>query len=181
MYLDIFILIVLVWALFNGWRQGFVKELVSAGGFLVGLFVAATCYGTLGEYLSVDGSESNMVTSIVAFFILWIIVPIFLGFVANLLTRALKGLRLGLPNSLLGAGVSLLKYVILISCVLNVMDSLRILNDARTATSHLYAPAKGALGYFFEKAAAAAEKNDTTSHDTAVDGDTVWIDVRKKP
>ena len=65
--------------------------------------MAATCYRTLGEYLTVDGSETNMFTSILAFFLLWVIVPIALGMAANLLTAAIKGMCLGLPNSLLGA------------------------------------------------------------------------------
>ena len=78
--LDIFLLIVLLWAIYDGWHDGFVKQLASAVGFLLGLFVAATFYSTLGEYLTVDGSQTNMMTSVVAFFILWIIVPIALGF-----------------------------------------------------------------------------------------------------
>ncbi|MBR4936637.1 MAG: CvpA family protein, partial [Bacteroidaceae bacterium] len=104
--IDLFLIVLLLWSLFSGWRNGFIKEVVSTVGFLVGLFVAATCYTTLGEYLAVNGSETNQVTSIIAFFILWIIVPIALGFAANVLTRAIKGMQLGIPNSLLGAVIS---------------------------------------------------------------------------
>lgn len=168
MFIDIFIVILFIWALFNGWRNGFLKEVVSAGGFIVGLLVAALFYQTLGEYLTVDGSKVNMVTSIVAFLILWIMTPCILGFVANNLTRALRGMRLGLPNSLLGAAVSALKFLILISCVLNMMNVLGIMNPERTRDSHLYGPVKGALTFIFHEAATAASeqleemKNDTT-------------------
>jgi uncharacterized membrane protein required for colicin V production len=48
MYLDIFIGIVLIFALVRGLMNGFIKELASTIGFIVGLFVAATCYETLG-------------------------------------------------------------------------------------------------------------------------------------
>ena len=65
-------------------RSGFDRR------FLVGLFVAATCYKTFGQYLAVNGSEANMLTSIIAFLLLWVIVPIVLGLVANILTKALK-------------------------------------------------------------------------------------------
>ena len=119
--IDLFVIILVLWAAFSGWRNGFLKEIISSAGFLIGLFVAATCYATLGKYLSVDGTETNMFTSIVAFFILWIIVPIALGFVANLLTKAMKGIQLGMPNSILGALVGILKYALLISCVFNAM------------------------------------------------------------
>ena len=47
MFIDLFIVILFVWALFSGWRNGFLKEVVSAGGFIVGLLVAALFYQTL--------------------------------------------------------------------------------------------------------------------------------------
>ena len=181
--LDIFLLIVLLWAIYDGWRDGFVKQLASAGGFLLGLFVAATFYSTLGEYLTVDGSQTNMMTSVVAFFILWIIVPIALGLVAKVVTKALKGMHLGLPNSLLGVGVSVVKYLILLSCVLNVMGGLRILDESKTSTSYLYAPCKGFLGWAFDHASTEASSTATESDRLRAQqaaSDTVWVDVSHK-
>ena len=51
---DIFIIVVLVWALFSGWRAGLLKEVTSGIGVLVGLLVAATCYFHLWK---IFGSE----------------------------------------------------------------------------------------------------------------------------
>ena len=181
--LDIFLLIVLLWAIYDGWHDGFVKQLASAVGFLLGLFVAATFYSTLGEYLTVDGSQTNMMTSVVAFFILWIIVPIALGFVAKIVTKALKGMCLGLPNSLLGVGVSVVKYLILLSCVLNVMGGLRILDESKTSTSYLYAPCKDFLGWAFDHASTEASSSTVDSDSLRAQetvGDTVWVDVSHK-
>lgn len=172
--IDIFIFVLLAWAAFSGWRAGLIKEIVSAVGFLVGLLVAATCYSTFGKYLSVDGTETNMYTNIVAFFILWIIVPIALGFVANMLTKAFKGMHLGLPNSILGAAVSVIKYFVLLSCVLNVMSALHILNEEKTTSSHLYEPVSGALKLLFPADSTAV--SDSTNVER---GDTVWVDMTK--
>lgn len=175
MYIDLFIAILLVWALFNGWRNGFLKEVISSVGFLVGLLVAAFFYSSLGEYLTVDGSESNMVTSILAFFILWILVPIVLGFAANILTQALKGMQLGLPNSLLGMAVSFVKFLILISCVLNVMAGLRILDARKTESSVLYRPVSGVLDFVFDKAVHTLSGFEDDEAD-GQQSDTVWVD-----
>jgi len=173
--IDIFIVIVLLWAAWRGWQAGFLKEVVSTVGFLVGLFVAATCYSTFGEYLAVDGSETNMVTSIVAFLLLWIAVPIVLGLVANILTKALKGMHLGLPNSLLGALVGALKYFILLSCVFNAMNALHIMNGERTARSYLYKPVTGALQLLFP-----SDSTSVADDSIAVEkNDTVWVDMTK--
>lgn len=175
--IDLFILIVVVWALFNGWKTGLIKEVTSTIGTLVGLFIAATCYSIFGEYLAVDGSETNMVTSIIAFFLLWIVVPIVLGFVANVVTKSLKGMQLGMPNSILGALVSVLKYILILSCVLNVMQSLNILNTEKAESSRLLSPVTGAVKVFFPKDSTAVSSPDTTQTATP---DTVWVDMTKK-
>ena len=174
--IDLFILVLMIWAAFNGWRNGFIKEVVSSVGFLAGLLIAATCYSTFGEYLAVTGTETNMFTSVVAFFLLWIVVPIVLGLVANILTKALKGMQLGLPNSILGALVSLVKYVVLISCVLNVMQALHILNEEKTVDSKLYALVTGVLQWLWENHGTLmpADEADTLKNDT------VWVDMTNR-
>lgn len=185
MYIDIFIVVVLAWALFTGWRNGFLKEVVSSVGILFGLLIAAVFYSTLGEYLAVSGSGSNMMTSIVAFFILWIMVPIVLGVVATVLTRALKGMRLGLPNSLLGAAVSLLKFFVLLACAMTVMKGLGILDESKTEKSLLAQPIMSLADLALDKGVDKVKQ--TTSPDVptcsvrhVVPGDTTWVDVSKK-
>lgn len=152
MYLDIFIGIILIFALVRGLMNGFVKELASTIGFLVGLFVAATCYETLGEYLTVDGSEVNMFTSIVAFLLLWIIVPIIFGLLATLITKALDLTALGIANRIGGGILSMAKYLVLLSCVLNVMVSLNILNSERTEGSVMLEPVQYITKFAMERA-----------------------------
>lgn len=174
MYIDLFICAVLLWAFYNGWRQGLLRELVSALGWLVGLLVAATCYSLLGEYLAVEGSESNQFTSIAAFLLLWIAVPIFLGFVATLLTKAIKGKAIGIPNALMGALVSVLKFLILLSCAFNVMGALRILDHSKTEDSILYSPVKNSLNMFFSDAGTQTENTAPQQP-----GDTIWVDMTK--
>lgn len=179
--IDIFIIVVLLWALFSGWRSGFVKEVTSLIGALVGLLIATTCYSAFGEYLAVNGSETNMVTSVIAFFLLWIIVPIVLGFAANVLTKSLKGLHLGMPNSILGAVVSALKYIILLSCVLNVMQSLHILNQDKAKDSTLLAPVTDALRMCFPNDSTEQAKYAADTATVNEQPDTVWVDMHKEP
>lgn len=173
--IDLFIIIVAIWAFFSGWRAGFLKEVISSVGVFIGLLVAATCYNVFGEYLSVSGSESNMFTSVVAFLLLWIAVPIALGFVANVLTKAVKGLQFGVPNSILGALVSLVKFFVLLSCVLCVMESLGIMSEEKTAESHLFEPTKAIVGSFFDD----DTEQKITPTDESANGDTIWV-TRKR-
>lgn len=151
MAIDIFILVVLLWASYDGWRDGFIKQLVSAIGFFVGLIVAALCYSAFGKYLTVDGSQVNMLTSVIAFFLLWIVVPIVLGTIAKMLTSFLKGIHLGWLNSLLGVGTSVLKYLILLSCIFNVLTMLQMLPHEKTEDSRLFQPTYHFISFAFEK------------------------------
>ncbi len=174
MYIDIFIAAVMLWALYNGWRQGLLRELVSALGWLLGFLVAATCYSFLGEYLTIDGTEANQFTSIAAFLLLWIAVPIFLGFVATLITKAVKGRAIGVPNAVFGALVSALKFLVLLSCAFNVMTALRILSSEKTENSFFFNPVREALTIFFNT-------DDQTESPNAqpVTNDTLWVDMTK--
>ncbi len=45
-FIDFVILLLVIWALYKGWRQGFLKEIISMVGFVVGLFVAAGLYSS---------------------------------------------------------------------------------------------------------------------------------------
>lgn len=176
--LDLFILLVIAWSLFSGWRAGLVREISSTVGYLVGLFIAATCYASFGSYLSVSGSRSEMFTSLIAFALLWILVPIVLGFVANLLTRTLRGLHLGWLNSTLGAAVSLLKFSILLGCLLSAMSALGILNEERTASSRLYAPFRSVFSAAVDQVIPHATHATHTAAPADTTGtDTTWIEV----
>lgn len=186
--LDIFILIVIAWSLYNGWRAGFIRELLSTAGLLVGLFGASIAYSAFGETLAIaTGSKVNMVTNIIAFFLLWIIIPLALGFAATLLTKVLRTLHLGTINSAAGAGVSLLKYVILLSCLLTAMHSLGILHQERVEKSVLYRPVSGVLSWAVDAvfdngeqdAAHSAGTSGTAASSSpdagAASSDTVWV------
>lgn len=152
MYLDIFICVILLWAVISGWRNGFVKEAFSTVGLIVGLVLAGVAYLCFGEdFLAIKGSDTNMVLSIGAFILLWICLPLFLGLIANILTKAIKGMSLGVVNSLLGVGFSILKFVLLISCVLNMMAKLNIADQKIMGDSVLLEPATAVLPFIDEQ------------------------------
>ena len=189
--LDLFILVIIGWSLYNGWRAGLVREILSTAGILVGLFGASLAYTVFGETLAVaTGRQVNMVTNIFAFFLLWIIIPLALGFAATLLTRVLRTLQLGSINAAAGAGLSLIKYVILLSCLLTAMHSLGILNEERVEKSVLYRPVSGVLSWAVdavfnkdEDAHKVTHRNGSGAHNDADDNtdsdsdqsDTVWV------
>lgn len=180
MYLDIFICVLLLWALFSGWKNGFIREAFSTIGIIVGLVLAGIAYLYWGEnFLSVTGSETNMVLSIVAFVLLWICVPLFFGLIANILTKAINFVMLGWANRVLGMVFSVVKFALLLSCVLNMMSRLNITDKAIVADSKLYAPTVGLLPFIDEQAGVTdslERYKDETIQRVLTGNDTIWVD-----
>lgn len=171
MYIDIFLLVLLAWAVFSGWRNGFVKEAFNTLGLIVGLAFALLVYSVMGECLTVDGSTVNKLLSIVAFLLLCIVMPIVCGFAANVLTHAIRSSLLGLPNSLLGVGFSVLKFLLLVSFAFNVMNNLCIVRPDTAASSLLFEPVSKVLPFVRTEAGHCLQ-----SHFDEARPDTTYID-----
>ena len=171
-FVDIFILVVLLWAVYQGWTTGFLKQLSSLIGFVVGLFVAAMLYSALGEYLAPHLGTGLSLAKFLAFLLLWVVVPILLGQIATLITKAMRGF-LGLPNHLLGAALSILKYLILLSCVFNVMSFLGIISEEKQKSSFLYNPVRSTVSVMFHGIQERKARQD--SIEQAQPGKTVYI------
>lgn len=147
--LDIVIIVLLVWGAYKGWTSGFLRQLVSLLGFLVGLFIASLFYSTLGEYITPQIGTSPSISDFLAFIILWVITPIMLGFAATGITKVLKSLKIGWFNSLLGSVLGITKFIILLSCIFNAMAALHIIDEKKREASHLYEPVKKTLTFLF--------------------------------
>ena len=178
--IDFAIILLVLWSAYHGWKQGLLKEVISMCGFFLGLFIAVQLYSAFGSYLAPSLSNHAGIGSYMgkalAFIIIWIVVPILLGVVGNVLTRSLKGLHLGFVNSFGGSIVSLIKYLILMSFVFAAMDFTGILNQQKKEDSQFYQPVASIVkGIFSDN-----EKPKTTNNATTEKADTVWIPINHK-
>ena len=175
--LDIIVLVIAAWGAYRGWKHGLFKEVVSTIGFIVGLFIAYQLYETFGDllapYISAHSTVAPVLGRLLAFIVLWVVTPILLGFVATLLTKTLKGLHVGLLNSLAGMLLGMAKYVLLLSCIFCAMDALHIINEEKKENSHLYQPVTAVAQTVFENVKWYAAKRT----DGDVKADTVWIPI----
>ena len=177
--IDVVILALMLWAGYNGWKHGLIKELASLAGFFVGLYVAYTCYDKFGDMLAPCFSSNNAFTSylvpIIAFVILWVVVPIILGLVATFLTKFLKCLHLGVINSLAGMVLGLVKYLVLMSFIFSAMNYLHILNDDKKKDSMFYDTVASIAKNVFD---GKILKKQQPANDTEC-SKTVWVTVNK--
>lgn len=174
--IDVVIILLVLWAAYNGWKHGLIKEIISMIGFFVGLFVAYELYTTFGNYLapslSSNATAGRYLGYFVAFVGLWIVVPILLGVLANLVTRSLKLIHLGLINSLGGALVSTAKYVILMSFVFSAMNFLGIMSQEKKDAALLYKPVASLAGTVFN-----GKQKPKSALPQEEKSDTIWVKI----
>lgn len=174
---DIIIVIILLWGAWRGWRAGFIKEIFSACGFVVGLILAMLFYSVLGEHFAPalgSGSQASFIGCVLAFILIWVVVPILFGFVANALTKTVKALHAGAFNSLLGMIVGVAKYFLLISVVFSAMAYVGILSEEKKQQSLLYP-------YITVVGNTIYEHRNIALDSGKLDDDTVYVKVNGNP
>ena len=142
-----------------GFIRGFIKQLASLLGLVVGLLAAKALYTSLAVKLSPVLGDSLTFAQGLAFILIWLAVPLAFTWIASLLTKAMEFMSLGWLNRLLGAGMGALKYALVMSLLISVMevidtDQTWITKDQKQQ-SELYEPIRNFAKLFFPVAKSA--------------------------
>ncbi len=148
--LDIGILLIAAIFFIRGIFRGFVFELVSIVGLILGYIISITYLSLLAGYIfSFFPSFSESIVNLVSFFILFVGTNLLLRLVANIITKTLKIAMLGWLNRLLGGLLGMLKSIIIMSILVFIIDlipfSSSLLEQVEVQTSELY-PVLNTLG-----------------------------------
>lgn len=108
---DIITLIIIVLAIFNGWRKGFISQLCSLAGIIGGIALAIAFGGTVGDMLGIDAAYSKPVGFVVTF----IVTGIAMALVAKLLGGLFSAVGLKGLDTILGVALSVIKYALILS------------------------------------------------------------------
>ena len=159
--IDIVILCILGIGLVQGFWKGFIKQLASLLGLVVGLLAAKALYASLAEKLYTTVTDSMSVAQGLAFVLIWLAVPIGFAIVASLLTKAMEAVALGGINRLLGAGLGLLKCALLVSLLIGIVEFVdsdhKLIEKKEKKASVLYEPMKSCAEIFVPVAKSAWE------------------------
>ena len=129
---------------------------------IVGLLAAKALYVSVAERVFSKITDSMTFAQILAFVVIWIVVPLLFLLVAALLTKAMEAVSLGWLNRWLGAGLGALKFLLLVSlliCVVEFIDSDNTMIDrTMKEESVLYYPKESFAGMFFPAAKEVTEQ-----------------------
>lgn len=117
---DLIVCLVLVLAVWNGWRQGFILQVCSLAGIVAGIWLAARFGTQVGEWLQLDpdiASAGGFVTVLIA-------VILVVAIAGRLVRRLFHFAGFGIADTLLGIAVSVLKYLLVLSALFSAFDTL---------------------------------------------------------
>lgn len=130
----------LCWAVFAGWRRGFVRQLCSFAGMIVGVWLASRSGAAVGRLMGLDPS----IAAAGGFLAVMIVVLIVIAVAGWLLRKLFRAAGLGTPDIVLGIAVSVLKYLLVLCALFSAFDTLNerydLVGDERLETSYCYEP-----------------------------------------
>lgn len=115
-WLDIILLIILAAATWKGFRRGFIIELASLVGLVLGIWA--------GIHLServVDSLDLEVKSAALAFLITLVLVLLVVMLIGHLLTKVIDFAQLSLPNKVAGIAFGMLRSAFTLSIALNLL------------------------------------------------------------
>ena len=123
-YIDITLCIPLVWGLYKGFTKGLIIEAASLIAFALGVWGGIHFSDFVATKLCHSFNWKSPYLPIVSFAITFLAIVIAVYFVAKLVQRFVEGLALGIFNKIGGAIVGTLKFAMVMSVIIFVLDAL---------------------------------------------------------
>ena len=116
--IDLLVCLVLVLAVWNGWRQGFIVQIFSLAGIVAGIWLAARFGAEVGALLRLD----EEVAAAGGFVTVLIVVVLVVAIAARLVRRLFHFAGFGVADILLGIAVSVVKYLLVMSVLFSAFS-----------------------------------------------------------
>lgn len=144
--LDIILLIVLIYAGFNGFRKGLIAQAAKLAALIVGIWGAIRFSDFTANLIAKHFTVNAQYLSLLAFAITFIALVVGVHFLGIVLEKVLKLALLGIVNKLLGMVLGFLKMALIASVILIIVDNLNVklkfMPEGYGEKSFLYEPVK---------------------------------------
>lgn len=135
-FLDLAVSFVVLFGTWRGYRAGAVKTAVGLFSWVIALVVATRTAGVLGDFFA-PLSQETMLQKAAAFLVVFLLTLLLLSVLAYLFLKLLKALKLGLFDQLaggmLGAGLGLIKALLVLSLLSPVLTRLPLWENSPLA------------------------------------------------
>ena len=143
-WIDIVIIVLLIFGLARGFINGFIKELASLLALILGIWGAIKfstfTAGRLYDYFDMTGPY----VGIIAFMVTFVIIVVIIHFLGLLMDKFVETISLGFLNSLLGLVFGVLKSALILSVIFVVLNAINarhpFLPEEKIEQSKFYNP-----------------------------------------
>ncbi len=143
-YLDIIIALPLLWGIYRGFTKGLIISVASLLALILGVYAAIHFSSFFGGYVEKWFNPDPRHLKVISFTLTFILVVIFVKLLGWGLDKLIKAIALGFVNRLLGVLFNLLKWALIVSVLISIMDSAErtktIINEKVKDESILYRP-----------------------------------------
>lgn len=141
-FIDIFILGILVWFGYKGFRKGLVFELVSIIALALGIYGGLKFSDTTAEFLSAYIDSEYL--EVIAFTITFLIILLLVFVAGKVVEKIINLVALKLVNKLLGAFFAIIKIGLALAVLITIIESydkkLKFVPEDLKSESLLYGP-----------------------------------------
>jgi membrane protein required for colicin V production len=123
-YIDIILCIPIVWGLYKGYTKGLIVEAATFIAFGLGVWSGIHFSDLMAEKIKSWFNWNSPYLPVVSFAITFLGIVILIYFIAKLIQRMAEGMALGAINKIGGAIFGALKFAMVMSVVIFVIDSL---------------------------------------------------------
>lgn len=123
-YIDIILCIPLVWGIYKGFMKGLIVEAATFIAFGLGVWAGIRFSDLMAGKIKEWFSWNSSYLPVVSFAITFLGIVILIYFIAKLIQRMVEGMALGAINKIGGAIFGALKFAMVMSVVIFVIDAL---------------------------------------------------------
>lgn len=143
-YLDIIFLILLFFALINGYRKGLIEEVAGLAALILGIWAAIHFSGTVAELISENLNYNSKYLPVISFVATFVLVLILVNLAGSLASHLIDAVSLGFLNRLAGLFFGILKGALILSVFLVVFNKLdedvHLIPEETKISSRMYEP-----------------------------------------
>ena len=143
-YLDIILVIPLLWGLYKGISSGIVKELATLIALIAGIYGAVHFADNIHPYLKEQFAIESSFLPIISFAGTFIVIVLAVKLIGFIIDKIVKAVALGIISRLLGGVFGVLKTAFIISALLLIINTfdyyLKLIPIEQKKQSVLYKP-----------------------------------------
>jgi membrane protein required for colicin V production len=148
-WLDIVIIALLVYAVWEGARQGLIRQVLGLGALILGIYLAWTQGRAVGEMFGLEGLGAT----VAGFAVVLVVVIVVVALIGRLTRGLFKLVGLGIFDNLLGIVFSAFKMFLILGIIFMVIEGFdtkgKVLTDKVKNHSPMYRATTAVTGFVF--------------------------------